>query len=314
MDLRQADLGLLIALDALIAERSVTRAADRLGLSQPAMSAQLARLRDLFEDPLLVSFGKRMVPTLRATEIQEPLHRLLDELTALVRERQTFDPSKSDRTFRVMATDYMHRIVSLPTMKVLAEAAPKVRLAMVLHDARRAWQALEEDEIELLIASDRLTPKHAKARVLMEEGFVFVQRKGHPRGRKALDVGRFCMLDHILVSPEGGGFSGATDETLAGFGRKRRVVASLPSFLLAAPLVAGTDLVAVLPERLARLMDDAFDIFPLPFKSIRFNVVMSWHARRERDPGHQWLREKIAARFSTDRGKPQPGERGSVGG
>lgn len=302
MDLRQADLGLLIALDALIAERSVTRAAARLGLSQPAMSAQLARLRDLFDDPLLVAFGKRMVPTARATELQEPLHRLLDELTALVRERRTFDPSTSDRTFRVMATDHMHRIVSLPTIEVLAEAAPGVRLAMVLYDARRAWQALEEDAIDVLIASDRwLTPKDAHARVLMEEGFVFVQRKGHPRGRKQLDIDRFCSLDHILVSPDGGGFFGASDETLATLGRKRRVVASLPSFLLAAPLVATTDLVAVLPERLARLMDDVFDIFALPFESARFNVVMSWHARRDRDPGHQWLRENIATRLEDDR-------------
>jgi len=301
MDLRQADLGLLIALDALISERSVTRAAERLGLSQPAMSAQLARLRDLFDDPLLVSSGKQMAPTQRAAEIQAPLHRLLDELTALVRERQAFDPSRSDRAFRVMATDYLHRIVSLPTMGFLAKAAPRVRLAMALHDAKHAWRALEDDEADLLIASDRLTPKDAKARVLMEEGFVFVQRKGHPRGREALDLDRFCTLDHILVSPEGGGFFGATDETLATLGRKRRVVVSLPSFLLAAPLVATTDLVAVLPERLARSMDDNFDILPLPFTSVRFNIVMSWHPRRQRDPGHQWLREQAVELFAKDR-------------
>lgn len=304
MDLRQADLGLLIALDALIAERSVTRAADRLGLSQPAMSAQLARLRSLFKDPLLVSSGKQMLPTERATELQEPLHRLLDELTALVRERQTFNSVLSNRTFRIMATDYMHRIVSLPMMEELVRSAPKARLAMVLHDAKRAWQALEDDDVDVLIASDRLTPRSAKARVLMEDGFVFVQRKGHPRGRRTINLDVFCALDHVLVSPEGGGFFGATDEALAKLGRKRRVVASLPSFLLAAPLVASTDLVAVLPERLARSIPGTFDIFPLPFESIRFYVVMSWHPRRDRDPGHEWFRGQIAAQLAKGRRIP----------
>jgi len=300
MDLRQADLGLLIALDVLIAERSVTRAASRLGLSQPATSAQLARLRDLFGDPLLVSAGKQMTPTSRALELQEPLHQLLNDLTALVRQGQNFDPRHSEKTFRVMATDYMHRVVSLPTMSRLATVAPKLRLAMLLHDAKGAWRAMEDDQVDFLIASDRLTPPNAKARVLFEEGFVFAQRKGHPRGRRALDVEKFCALDHILVSPEGGGFFGATDETLSSLGRQRRVVASLPSFLLAAPLVASTDLVTVLPERLANSMRAELDLFPLPFKSIRFNIVMSWHPRLHRDPAHQWLRQDIVRSFEAE--------------
>ncbi len=298
MDLRQADLGLLIALDVLLAERSVTRAADRLGLSQPATSAQLARLRDLFDDPLLVATGKRMVPTSRALELQEPLRRLLNDLTALVRQSRNFDPLHSEKIFRVMATDYMHRVVSLPTMRSLADAAPNIRLAMLLHDAKQAWRAMEDDEVDLLVASDRLTPPDAKARVLGEEGFVFAQRKGHPRGVGALDLEQFCDLEHILVSPDGGGFFGATDDTLARLGRKRRVMASLPSFLLAAPLVATTDMVAVLPERLAHSLQQEIDLFPLPFKSARFNIVMSWHPRSHQDPSHQWLRQIVARLFS----------------
>jgi DNA-binding transcriptional LysR family regulator len=172
---------------------------------------------------------------------------------------------------------------------------------MVMHDAKRAWRALEEDELDFLVASDRPTPRDAKARVLAEESFVFVQRTRHPRGRKALDLEGFCSLDHILVSPEGGGFVGATDETLATLGRKRRVVTSLPSFLLAAPLVASTNLVAVLPARLAGSMNRDLDVFPLPFQSIRFKIVLAWHVRRQHDPGHQWLRQEIAKLFHLPR-------------
>lgn len=301
MDLRQADMGLLVALDVLIAERSVTKAAKRLGLSQPAMSAQLARLRDLFQDPLLVPSGKQMVLTPRAIDIRDPLHGLLDELSILVRERQPFDPASADRTFRIMATDYLHRIVSIRAMGALAETAPFTRLAMHPHDASRAWQALESDEIDILIASDRLTPKDANTLILTRERFVFVQRRSHPRGVAPLDLDTLCDLEHVLVSPEGGGFYGATDETLQAMGRRRRVVGSLPSFLLVAPLIATSNLVAVLPESLAQTMTDTIELFDLPFESVQFDVVMSWHARRENDPAHRWLRSEVVRAFNMTR-------------
>jgi DNA-binding transcriptional LysR family regulator len=230
-------------------------------------------------------------------ELHEPLRRMLNDITALVRQNQSFDPLRSDKTFRVMATDYMHRIVSLSTMRGLSDAAPNIRLAMVMYDAKRAWRSMEDDEVDVLISSDRLTPPDAKAHVLVEEGFVLVQRKGHPRGVRAIDLDEFCELEHILVSPEGGGFYGATDKALDRLGRKRRVAASLPSFLLAAPLVASTDMVTVLPERLALSMRDEFDILPLPFESPRFNIVMSWHPRLHQDPAQQWLRQMVSRSF-----------------
>ncbi|WP_406853786.1 LysR family transcriptional regulator [Alsobacter sp. KACC 23698] len=291
MDIRPADLGLLVALQALLTERSVTRAADRLGLSQPAMSAQLARLRDLFDDPLLVQSGRRMVPTARAADLEEPLGRLLKDLGALVRERRRFEPAVSDRVFRVMATDYMHRLFTLPVLSAAAPLAPAVRMAMLPQEVGREWRVMEDDKVDVLVASERLTPPEARSRILGEEGVVMVQRKGHPRGSAAPDLDAFCALDHVLVSPDGGGFVGATDTTLKALGRSRRVVASLPSFLLAAPLVVSSDLVAVLPEGLARTMTRELDLFPLPFASARFRIVLSWHARAQNDEGHRWLRD-----------------------
>lgn len=293
MDIRQQDIGLLLALDVLLEEQNVTRAAERLGLSQPAMSAQLARLRDLFGDPLLVQSGKRMIPTVRAAEIRQPLNRAIADLRATIRETKTFDPATSERTFRILSTDYLHRAVASDILQDIAQVAPHVRIAMIPLDTRRSWEVLERGDAELLVTSDRLTPQDAKARKLFNESFVFVQRKRHPRGNHAPDLAEFCAWNHVLVSPEGGGFVGAIDESLSRLGHHRRVVVSLPSFLLALPIVSTTDLVAVLPKRLANMMAGSMDVFPLPFEAPDFNVMISWHARHHRDHGHQWIREII---------------------
>jgi DNA-binding transcriptional LysR family regulator len=235
-----------------------------------------------------------MVPTARAADVEAPLRRLLKDLGALVRERRRFDPATSDRVFRVMATDYVHRLFTLPVLSAAASLAPAIRLAMLPQEVGREWPAMEDDRVDVVVASERLTPSEARTRVLGEEGFVLVQRKGHPRGSAPPDLDAFCALNHVLVSPDGGGFVGATDTTLAKLGRSRHVVASLPSFLLAAPLVASSDLVAVLPERLAITMRGELDLFPLPFASARFRIVLSWHARAQADEGHRWLRELFA--------------------
>lgn len=294
MDLRRSDLGLLLALDALLAEGGVTRAAERLGISQPALSAQLARLRDVFGDPLLVPAGKRMAPTPLAEDLREPLHSLLDELQALVRERRAFEPAKDRRTLRVSATDYLHRVVTQPFADYLADAAPGVRLALLAFDARRAWTQLENDEIDLIVTSEGLTPEGARGRRLFDERFVYIQRPGHPRGTGPLDLDGFCHFDHILVSPVGGAFVGITDEALASVGRTRRVALSVPNFLLVVPLIAGSDRVAVVPERLARSYGRAVDVFEPPLPIPGFAVFSSWHSRRHRDLAHVWLRERLA--------------------
>lgn len=144
-------------------------------------------------------------------------------MTALVRERQAFDPGSSDRAFKVMASEYLRRMVYLSATKVMLRMAPKVQLALLTYDTKRAWPALESDEAEILIASERLTPRDARACTLHKEGFVVAQRHGHPRSQGKLTPDRFCALDHIVVSPAGGGFIGATDEALLTLGRQRHV-------------------------------------------------------------------------------------------
>lgn len=291
MDISRADLGLLLSLDALLAERSVSAAARRLGLSQPALSAQLARLRALFGDTLLVQSGRRMVPTARAEALRGPLRETLEQLRGLVRDGAPFDPATTTATFRVGASDSVHLV--LPLAPLVASRAPQARLALLGLPPGGGWAALEADELDLVIAVERVTPAGARARRLLEERHVFVQRRGHPRGAAPPTIEEFCALDHVLVSPDGGGFHGVADATLAALGRRRRVALSVPSFLLAVPLLARSDLVGLLPRRLALAFPGVLESFDPPFAIPGFTLFASWHPRRQRDPAHLWLRELV---------------------
>ncbi len=293
MDIKQSEIGLLIALNALLEEESVTSAAHMLGISQPAMSAQLARLRALFNDPLLTPSGRKLVPTARALEIKLPLRSLLADLDLLVRESVQFDPATTDRTFRILGTDYIHAILAGSLLKASSELAPKARIALLPFDPGTVWQQLEHDDADLALVTGMTLPE-ARRRPGLDEDFTVIQRKGHPRGGDRFTLDAFCALDHILISPEGGGFHGAADKILAQTGRSRRIASSLPSFLLAPALVSESDLIALIPTRLAALHAGQIDCFDPPFPSPRFSVDILWHPRRHNDPSHRWLRSQVA--------------------
>ena len=298
MDLRQSDIGLLIALDALLDEESVTAAAQTLGISQPAMSAQLARLRSLFNDPLLTTSGRKLVPTVRALEIRQPLRALLADLDLLVRESAQFDPRTTDRTFSLIATDYVHAVLSAPLLQTIAQEAPDARVALLAFDPPAIWSKLEQDDADLALATGINLPE-ARRRPGLVESFKVIQRKGHPRGDAPFTLDSFCAAEHVLVSPEGGGFFGATDKILAETGRSRRIASSVPSFLLAPTLVASSDLIALIPVRLAALYNDLVDQFDPPFTSPEFSADLLWHPRRQKDPAHIWFRSLVYRLVST---------------
>lgn len=293
MDLKQSDIGLLIALDALLEVESVTEAARTLGISQPAMSAQLARLRLLFNDPLLTSSGRRLVPTVRALEIKQPLRVLLADLDLLVREKTQFDPKTTDRAFRLIATDYVHAVLSPDLLQACAQEAPNARVAFLAFDPPAVWPQLEQDDADLAVVTGMNLPD-ARQRPGLVEAFKVIQRKGHPRGRAPFSLDSFCAAEHILVSPEGGGFFGATDKILASTGRSRRIACSVPSFLLVPTLVAGSDLIALIPVRLAELYSDLVEQYDPPFTSPEFGVDLIWHPRRQNDAAHMWFRSLVA--------------------
>lgn len=293
-NLRRLDLNLLVTLDVLLEERHVTRAAARLHLSQPAVSVQLGRLREVLGDPLLVPGPRGMLTTPRADALREPLREALDGLHRVVLPEVAFDPATANGTWTLAATDYSGRTVVLPALGDLRAAAPGMRIAVVEMVSRALARQAEHGAIDLAFETVDRAPPTMHAQALFEERYVLVGRTGHPKLKRQPTLAQFCALEHVLVSPDGGGFDGPTDAALATRGLKRRVVLSLPHFTVAMATVAATDLVAMLPWRLVRDAPD-LRVVDAPVEVPGYTLAMTWHARRHRDPAHRWLRARIAA-------------------
>ena len=293
MDSSRLDLNLLVALDALLAERNVTRAARRLHLSQPALSAQLQRLRDLLGDPLLVPAQRGMTPTKRALELQAPLHEALEGVRAALATGAGFDPATARLTISVAASDYMQYAVLMPLAFQLRREAPGLRLAWRALDGAQLAAQAERGEVDLAFLTPESAPEQMRSRKLLDERYVVIVRKGHPHVSAPIDLDQLCALDHVVVSPSGGGFTGPTDAALAAHGRERRVVLSVPSFLMVPELVARSDLAALVPERIARDRADRLQLLEPPVPVPGFAITMVWHRRAARHPALTWLRERV---------------------
>jgi len=293
MDIRRSDLPLLISLDALLEERNVTRAAKRLNISQPALSTQLGRLRDLFDDPLLVpsQAGRGMVPTDRALAIQSRLHLALLDLQDAVASHAEFEPLTARRDFVVAVNDNVFTQVGLAVAQsVLAHQAPGIRLSFITPIEANLTYRMERGEIDLYVGLGRQVPEALKSRLLLKDEFRLAQRKGHPRGTAHPSIEEYCTLAHVMVSQEGKFVSGV-DRALEALGQQRRVVLTVSEYNQIALVLGDTDCVATLPSRLLQRYADGLDILPLPFSLPAFDVAMAWHPRSHEDPAHQWLRE-----------------------
>jgi DNA-binding transcriptional LysR family regulator len=291
---RHTDLNLLKALDALLDERNVTRAAERLGITQPAMSGMLLRLRESLEDPLFVRTQRGVVPTQRAQDMAVPLKQILGNIDALWRPA-AFDPASACFTLSIAATDYAQSAIAVPFLTALRQQAPGLRIALLPVQDLQIQSALERGTADLALITPETTPPDLHARKLFDEHYVCVMREQHPAAGKALDLDTFCALDHALVSYTGGSFSGITDDALARLQRSRRVCLSVKNFLVLPDIIRSSDLVAVVPSRLVRDMPGLICL-PPPLAIPGFTKVLAWHERSHRDPGHRWLRELLVSR------------------
>ncbi|CAI0701146.1 LysR family transcriptional regulator [Serratia ficaria] len=291
-NLRRLDLNLLVTLDALLAEHNVTRAAQRLNFSQPSVSVHLAKLREIFGDPLLLPGPRGMRPTARAEQLREPLRQALAALELAVAPSTPFDPAAANNTWRVAAFDYGESTIVLPALNGLRTAAPGTRLAVIETAPARIAQQAERGEIDLAFHTREGAPPNLRQRTLFSERYVLVGRAGHPKLQKTLTPAQFCQLEQVMVSPDGGGFFGITDRALEELGLTRRVVLSVPHFLFVIAVLMNTELVAMLPERLLR-HQPALEVVEPPVAVPGFEMTMLWHERSHRDPAHQWLREHI---------------------
>jgi DNA-binding transcriptional LysR family regulator len=293
MDTTRMDLNLLVSLDVLLAERNVTKAAARLGLSQPALSAQLNRLRDLFEDPLLVPAHRGMIPTAKAIELLGPLRASLDQLRSTLQSHDSFVPRTAGLTVALACTDYVEATVVTPLILALREQAPKVRLAVHRLNPTRLAGQLADGDVDLAIATPDPSQPTLRTRHLFDETYVLIGRDGHPRIRDGETPEGFAGLEQVMVSPSGGSFLTSVDALLEALGFQRKVVASAASFLVIPGIVATSDLVALAPRRLLQTRLPPLDVVEVAWLSEQFEVAMLWHERCHQHQGHRWIRDLV---------------------
>ncbi|HEX2689481.1 MAG TPA: LysR family transcriptional regulator [Kofleriaceae bacterium] len=284
---------LLLALDALLAEESVTGAARRLARTQPAVSRALARLRRHFGDPLFVRTAHGLRPTRRARELALPARRVLAELEALGGAGRGFDPRAARRRFALAGLDYAQLVAFAPLGAALAREAPGVDLAI------RAWSPDAERDVEagtldLLVGPEQPTAAGLMWTPLWSDRYVCVAWRG--RRVRRLSAAAFAALDHVLVAPrERPG--GPLDAVLARHGLRRRIVVQVPTFLIAPSFLVGTARVATIPARIAELLvkSHPLHMFPPPVAIPDFTIGAAWHEIHRGDAGHRWLRTRLAA-------------------
>ena len=293
------DLNLLLALQVLLEERNVTRAARRLNISQPAMSAALARLRDYFQDDLLTVQGKQMHPTARAESLAGPVRQFLAGLDALLTSSARFDPATTQRSFRLVPSDYITASLIGPLAQRLAGIAPQVRLELML-PCEEAAQLVMEGQADLTITPEDFLDPDQPAELLCEEPQMVVGWNGNPALAGPLDAATFEQLGHVAVHVGSNRVPSFADRQLERMGVARRIEMTCGCFTLVPWLVCGTLRLAVMHERLARQMAQLFPLAlaPLPFEFPVMREMIQYHRAREADEGLSWLRAELRAQVA----------------
>lgn len=290
--LRQApplDMNLLVTLDALLSEGSVVGAAQRLNLSAPAMSRQLARIRHLLGDPVLVRAGRGLVPTPRAEALRERLRGLVAEAEALVRGDE-IDLLRLERTFVIRANDGFVGTFGAALASLAAQEAPLVRLRFA-HQDKEDVEALREGRIDADVGVIGAMGPEIRLQALFHDRFLGVVRPGHPLAGEVTPE-RFAAFPHVSVSRRGR-FSGPIDVALAALGLKRFVAIAVANFNDALAIVRTSDHVAAVPARLTEPARAGLYSFDLPVKTDALAVSLAWHPRFDADPAHRWLRAAL---------------------
>ncbi|MDS0134607.1 MULTISPECIES: LysR family transcriptional regulator [unclassified Amycolatopsis] len=288
------DLNLIEALDALLTESSVTKAAERLHTSAPAMSRTLARLRRAFDDPLLVRAGRDLVPTPRALELRGEVHAVAARARALFGPSTAADPRTAVRRFDLQVTDMLSTTVIPSLIDDLRAQAPGISLRL-RPETLQDTPALREGLVDLEIGTLGPGDPEIHSETLVTETLVGAIRPDHPLAKvKTVTAKRFAAADHIVVSRRGRAH-GPIDERLAELGLSRRVIAVLPSFAGALQVARGTDVVCVTPAKLGRPMLETLGLrtFPIPVAVPEVVLGMAWHPRNHHDRTHALLRERV---------------------
>lgn len=284
-----ADLNLLVTLDALLTEGSVAGAARRLRLSPSAMSRALARLRETTGDPLLVRAGRGLVPTPRAVALRAHVSQLVQDVEAVLRPAVALDPSGLTRTFTILTGDGFVENFGAILIKHVEKQAPGVRLFFVQKSARDSTPLRDSHvDIETGVIGAGLGPE-IKTQALFRDRFIGVVSAGHRLSIGKVTVARYSAERHVALARNGQSF-GPVDTALETAGAQRNVITSATGFAAAVAIARGSDIVATVPEKHTETLREGLESFVLPVAVPDFTVSMLWHPRQDADPAHRWLR------------------------
>ncbi|WP_414448713.1 LysR family transcriptional regulator [Burkholderia sp. 22PA0099] len=303
MDFHGIDLNLLAAFDALINERNVTRAATQVGVSQPAMSAALARLRRLFDDPLFLRSAGGLLPTPRARDLAEPISQALRQIEATLVRKPAFEPGHAALRFNLGLADYPAFVLLPALLQALGEQAPGIAVDVhAFNDRDHAVDLLDAGAIDAAIG---VSPTRADGRIMvrpiLRDAFVTIVARDHPAARRGMDMNTYLALPHVLASPEGERH-GLVDQVLAQQGRQRTLALTLPQMFAVPLVVARSRMTATVMKRVALSSPAGRELvlFPPPVALPEIVIHLIWHRRSDASPAQQWLRaliESIAAQL-----------------
>lgn len=295
--LRNFDLNILVAFDVLMEELNVTRAAERMFVTQSAMSHVLHRLRQQLDDPLLIKTPSGMKPTPRALVLIGPVKDVLKDVEHLIRPPAAFDPLASQHRFVLAATDYME-ILTLPALcERISRIAPGIDIHVKRTEASFPDGALENCSLDVVLGFESVLnpPSHLNRQTLFSDRMACLARKKHPMLKNGLSLTDYVALPHMLISRTGSPI-GLIDQKLQEMGIERRIQLIVPHFLSAPLIVAQTDMMLSLPQRIAEQFSRfaALDVFPVPVDLPDYELAMIWHPLRDKDPALVWLRGQLA--------------------
>jgi DNA-binding transcriptional LysR family regulator len=283
---------LLAVFDALFDERSVTRAADRLAVTQPTVSGLLKRLRRTFADALFVRTSHGILPTPRAEALAGPIKDLLANARSLITP-EAFHPAAAETTITLCGSDYMQHAVMSPLIEEIRKLAPKIRVSISPRPAAGVADLLARGEIDLCISAREVALPDLPSRLLYRDRYICVARQKHPLKTNRISLKQLCAFDHLLVDPTGRSLSGPIDSMLASLGHHRRVAIAVPTFHILFDILNSDDFIAFVPERLMRKRRSDLRVFETNVAMPAIEVVANWHPRVSGDAQHKWLRELL---------------------
>jgi DNA-binding transcriptional LysR family regulator len=303
VNFRHLDLNLLRVFDAMLADRNTTRAGERLGLSQPAVSSALNRLREMVGDRLFVREGAQMVPTAKALVLADPVHEALARVERAFSTVAAFDPATAERTFRIYGSDFFAEFLMPGLAARVGASAPGIVLQLIDNSLGQMQARLADRVVDLAIDPTRDVPDWLSHRPVLRSGLRVAAAADHPALAEAevvagapLPLDLFCALPQALCSQDGR-TAGVVDRELERLGRRRRVALTLPQFHSVAVAIASGRLIGALPTAPAEVWAPqlGLTLYELPFASPEVELSMYWHRRHDQDEAHGWLRDQVIA-------------------